>query len=100
MENLAKAHPPTLSYGVLGCSMYQNSSSIIFCVANNNNEFTDYGIIDNSLVFVQKKLPFKEGALNVFKARKNTGVAYKLSRVMVDNEYVGRALMSINQYEK
>lgn len=100
MENLVKAHPPTFSYGVLGCSMYQNSSSIICCVANNDNEFTDCGIIDNSLVFVQKKLPFKEGALNVFKVRKNTGVAYKLSRVMVDSEYVGRALMSINQYEK
>ena len=100
MENLAKAHPPTFSYGVLGCSMYQNSSSIICCVANNDNEFTDYGIIDNSLVFVQKKLPFKEGALNVFKESKNTGVAYKLSRVMIDSEYVGRALMSIKKKKK
>ena len=100
MENLVNAHPPTLSYGVLGCTMYQNQSSIICCVSNNDNEFKDFGIIENSLVFVQKKLLFKEGALNVFKIRKNTNTAYKLSRVMLDGEYVGRALMSINKYEK
>ena len=80
--------------------MYQNASSIICCVANGDNNFTDYGIVENSLVFVQKKLPFKEGALNVFKIHNNSDTAFKLSRVMVDGEYIGRSLMAINQFEQ
>ena len=100
MENLVTAHPPTFSYGVLGCSMYQNSSSIICCIANNDNNFSDYGIVENSLVFIQKKLPFKEGALNVFKTNNSVDTSFKLSKEMMDGEYVGRTLMSINQYEK
>ena len=37
MESIINAHPPTFSYGVLGCSMYQNASSIICCIANGDN---------------------------------------------------------------
>lgn len=100
MKSFINVHPPTLSYGVLGCSMYQNASSIICCVANGDNNFTDYGIVDNSIIFVQKKLPFKEGALNVFKTDDNGDTPFKLSRVMVDGEYIGRSLMAINQFEQ
>lgn len=65
MESIINAHPPTFSYGVLGCSMYQNASSIICCIANGDNNFADCGIVENSIVFVQKKLPFKEGVYSV-----------------------------------
>ena len=100
MESIINAHPPTFSYGVLGCSMYQNASSIICCIANGDNNFADCGIVENSIVFVQKKLPFKECALNVFKINDNSDTQFKLSRVMVDGEYIGRSLMAINQFEQ
>ena len=33
MNGLLQAHPPTISYGVIGCSMYENENSILCCVA-------------------------------------------------------------------
>ena len=74
--------------------------SINCCIANGDNNFADCGIVENSIVFVQKKLPFKEGALNVFKINDNSDTQFKLSRVMVDGEYIGRSLMAINQFEQ
>lgn len=66
MNGLLQAHPPTISYGVIGCSMYENENSILCCVAKDDWGFGDVGVIDDSIVFVQRKLAFKEGALNVF----------------------------------
>ena len=55
MNGLLQAHPPTISYGVIGCSMYENENSILCCVAKDDWGFGDVGVIDDSIVFVQRK---------------------------------------------
>lgn len=94
MNGLLQAHPPTISYGVIGCSMYENESSILCCVAKDDWGFGDVGVIDDSIVFVQRKLAFKEGALNVFNVGDSENKVYKMSRHKISGKYVGRALMT------
>lgn len=99
MRSLVDVHPPTISYGVVGCSMYENESSIICCTAMDDENFNDMGIVDKSILFIQKMLPFKKGALNVFKTSDIEGAQFKLSKEIIDGEYIGRTLMVVNQYE-
>ena len=54
---------------------------------------------DDSIVFVQRKLAFKEGALNVFNVGDSENKVYKMSRHKISGKYVGRALMTVNQFE-
>ena len=99
MNSLLQAHPPTISYGVIGCAMYENENSILCCVAKDDWGFGDIGVLNDSIVFVQRKLTFKEGALNVFNVGDNENKVYKMSRRKIPGKYVGRALMAVNQYE-
>lgn len=79
--------------------MYENESSILCCVAKDDWGFGDVGVIDDSIVFVQRKLAFKEGALNVFNVGDSENKVYKMSRHKISGKYVGRALMTVNQFE-
>ena len=90
MNGLLQAHPPTISYGVIGCSMYENESSILCCVAKDDWGFGDVGVIDDSIVFVQRKLA------NVGDSENKV---YKMSRHKISGKYVGRVLMTVNQFE-
>ena len=99
MNDFLQAHPPTISYGVIGCSMYDNENSILCCVAKDDWGFGDIGVFDDSIVFIQRKLAFKEGALNVFNIGNSTNKVYKISRCRIPGDYVGRVLMAVNQYE-
>ena len=71
----------------------------IRCVAKDDWGFGDVGVIDDSIVFVQRKLAFKEGALNVFNVGDSENKVYKMSRHKISGKYVGRALMTVNQFE-
>ena len=79
--------------------MYENENSILCCVAKDDWGFGDIGVLNDSIVFVQRKLTFKEGALNVFNVGDNENKVYKMSRRKIPGKYVGRALMAVNQYE-
>ena len=91
---LLEIHPPRVSRGVVGCE-YENSRSIVCLLASSNKRFKKKGIIKDSILFVQPKLPFEEGKLNVFKKEDS----FFVSDVMENNEYIGRTVMVVNQYD-
>ena len=64
--------------------------------ANGDNNFLDAGIVENSLVFINTKLKFIEGGLNIFKLSEDK---YKISRKEIKGEYFGRVFMTINTYD-
>ena len=94
LNTLMEIHPPKISRGVVGCE-YENSRSIVCLLASSNKRFKKKGIIKDSILFVQPKLPFEEGKLNVFKKEDS----FFVSDVMEDDEYIGRTVMVVNQYD-
>lgn len=94
VNDLLEIHPPRVSRGVVGCE-YENSRSIVCLLASSNKRFKKKGIIKDSILFVQPKLPFEEGKLNVFKKEDS----FFVSDVMENNEYIGRTVMVVNQYD-
>lgn len=93
-------HPLFFSHGVLGFQGYPGTD--LFCVpANGGNNFLSYGIVENTLLIVDRKKPFLKTALNVFQIdQMSYGTAQlKLSSVwLADASYVGRVILSANLY--
>lgn len=89
-------HPPQKIRSLLGCSGY-STESIVCLIANGDNNFMDYGIVENSLLFVDINKPFRKNSLNVYKGMDE---GYELSKDRTENkEYIGRVIMVTNQYE-
>lgn len=95
-ENLFEKHPPRIVYDTIGFPNYDNLSSIICLCAVDKKNFNDYGIVDNSILFVQRALEFEEGKLNVFKS--DGKEAFMLSKEKEALEYIGRVVFSANLY--
>ena len=62
--NNYEQHPLIFSHGVLGFQGYPGTD--LFCVlVNGDNNFLSYGIVENSLLIVNRKEPLAPTALNV-----------------------------------
>ncbi len=93
-------HPPKMVRDVIGIGGYDRvrRTSVVCMHANNDNNFVEEGIVQNSVVFVDTSAEFTEGCLNVFKT--DGVIPFKLSRTIIpEMEYVGRIILTINQYE-
>ena len=95
--HISSAHTPSVSGDVLGCDGF-NESAAIFCLAvNGDNNFLNYGIIENTMLFVDKSKVFMDNKLNVFE---QTNGIFQLSRSSLPgNNYVGRIVAAMNIYE-
>ena len=89
-------HQPKKSKDLLGCCGY--SSDDLFClIANGDNNFVQEGIVENSLLFIDKNKDYDSNSLNVYML---SDEQYKLSRTNIEKaDYIGRVVMVTNQYE-
>ena len=91
-----ESNAPIATKGVLGCKGYFSNEIVCF-IANGDNNFINDGIVENSLVFVDKEILYKKGKVSVFQQPDSS---YRLSKSKVRKaEYVGQVVMVINQYE-
>ena len=100
-KNSEIRHPLVCISGTLGFQGYGHES-LFAVLANGDNNFLLYGIAENSLLVVDQNYPYKENKLNVFQ----TGTfadgekKLKLSLEWLENcPYMGRVIMSVNQFE-
>lgn len=94
-------HPLVSVNGVLGFQGY-GCDSLFAVLANGDNNFLLYGIAENSLLVVDQSFPYEENKINVFQTgiRANGDKQLKLSlRWLEKSPYVGRVIMSVNQFE-
>lgn len=94
-------HPLVFVGGVLGFQGY-GCEGLFSVLANGDNNFLLYGIAENSLLVVDQNLSYEKDRLNVFQTDNvvNGGKQLKLSLERLEGyPYVGRIIMSINQYE-
>lgn len=91
-----ESHPPQKLRGLLGCCGY-SSGDLICLIANGDNNFVQEGIVENSLLFIDKNKEYESDRLNVYQFPNEQ---YKLSRTNVDRaDYIGRVILVANQYE-
>lgn len=92
-------HVPCSIDGIVGCSCYSNTDSIICFIANADNNFLNEGIVEKSILFVDTMGHFEDGKLNVFE-QENCTPKLKVSRARLpDSVFIGRVVMCANQYE-
>ncbi len=92
-------HAPCSVNGIVGCDRYENTDSIICLIANNDNNFLNEGIVEKSIIFVDTKGIYELGKLNVFE-QKYKIPKFKISRTQLPEAgFVGRIIMTANQYE-
>ena len=92
-------HNPCCYNGIVGCSSYTNTESIVCFIANGDNNFLNEGIVEKSILFVDTRGTFEDGKLNVFE-QKNQTPKFKVSRSRLpEGNFIGRVVMCANQYE-
>ena len=102
MINLKEEHKALVfENGILG--FYRNADvDGLFCViANGDNNYLKFGIVENSLLVVDKNQAFEQDKLNVFQTNKivNGEKQLKISFSQLDGfPYVGQIVMTVNQY--
>ena len=99
ISNCEDLHPVVYHNGVLGVTGYSDSN--FFCVtAGGGNHFLHYGIAENSLLIADPRKPFRKGKLNVFQlfSAAENELKLKLSLTREDGIYMGRVVMTVNQY--
>ena len=92
--------PLVFEHGLLGFRGYIRDG--LFCVlANGDNNFLLHGIAEGSLLVVDRKKAYQKDKLNVFRTDVITDgqKQLKLSLTRIKGAlYVGRVVMSVNQY--
>ena len=74
-----------------------NKVNKITFTANGDNNFVQDGIVENSLLFIDKSKNYEKNGLNVYKLPDEQ---YKLSKTNIEKaDYIGRVIMVTNQYE-
>jgi len=93
-------HQPVSEKDVLGFDGYNIQD--VFCVrANGDGNFLEYGIAENSILFVDKSMPFQDGKLSLFLtgSSETQKEPYKVSNKKIKGaEHLGRIVMSVNQF--
>jgi len=98
-NNMLETHAPYGCAGILGCSGYANTDKVVCMTATGDKNFTDEGIVEGSLLFIDTACEHQRGLLNVYKYKANRNPQYKLSRKKIPQAaYFGKVLMAVNQY--
>ena len=94
-------HPLVYDQGTIGFGGYTGDYK--YCVFNKKDDsLLDYGITKNSLLIVDTRLPYEPDKLSVFQTDKliEGQRQLKLSLTRLGNfPYLGRVIMSVNQYD-
>lgn len=102
MKNVSvTSHPLIFKDGVLGFEGYDDTG-LFSIFSNGDHHFLLQGISEGSLLVVDTQKRFKQQGLNVFKTDVivNGINQLKLSMSRIKGaDYVGRVIMSINQYD-
>ena len=101
IKNDHEQHPLVFAEGILGLLGY-SPDGLWTTVADGGNHFLLHGITENSLLVVDRKLPYEEGKLNVFQTDKVRGGVWerKLSLTKLEGfPYMGCVILTINRYE-
>lgn len=100
MTDCITKHPPFADFRFIGFTNYRNQRESLKClIANGDNNFVDYGIVEGTVLFVQTNAEFAEGELNVFKIEEEGKPPYKLSRERISSDYFGRVIIAANLFE-
>lgn len=96
---MLETHAPYGYAGILGCAGYANTDKVVCMTATGDKNFTDEGIVEGSLLFVDTACEYQKGLLNVYRYKANRNPQYKLSRKKIPlAAYFGKDLMAVNQY--
>ena len=90
---------PSFRDGVIGFDGF-NGGDIVCAIANGDNNFIKNGIVEGSLILIDKALPFRRGKLNIFRTDGENGesVGFRISTTKLEKfPYYGRIIMSVNQ---
>ena len=102
MINLKKEHMALVfENGILGFYRDTDADSLFCVIANGDNNYLKFGIVENSLLVIDKNQPFEKDKLNVFQTNKivNGEKQLKISFSQLDSfPYVGQIVMTANQY--
>ena len=94
MDNsILEKHSPCIGSNVLGIDGFECKDSIFCIMTNGDSNFFYFGIVEDSILFVDPDIEFDEGMINIYLKSDGT---YKLSRTALDYEYKGRVIMSMN----
>ena len=94
MDNsILEKHSPCISSTIFGVDGFDYKESIFCIMTNGDSNFFYFGIVEDSILFVDPDIEFDEGMINVYLTDDET---YKLSRTALDCEYKGRVIMSMN----
>lgn len=89
-------HYPSHNNGILGCDGFSDTDTIFCLVANGDNNFLNFGIVNDTILFVDKSKEFKEDSINVYILKDNT---FKLSRTRLAEIFQGRIVMTVNIHD-
>ena len=96
---LLEKHTPGKQFDIIGCSGYSNMNNIVCLTASADNNFIEEGIVQGTLLFVDKDSTYEKGKLNVFRYKRDRSPQYKLSRTKIPNgSFIGTVFMAVNQY--
>ena len=94
MDNsILEKHSPCISSTIFGVDGFEYKESIFCIMTKGDRNFFYFGIVEDSILFVDPDIEFDEGMINVYLKSDGT---YKLSRTALDYEYKGRVIMSMN----
>lgn len=86
---------------VIGIFDVLENRDLCCLIANDDNNFLKEGIVEGSLLFVDRNEKYIDGSLNVFKYNDTREPQYKLSRTKVrDASYIGKVMITMNQYNQ
>lgn len=96
---LLEKHTPGKQFDIIGCSGYSNMNNIVCLTASADNNFIEEGIVQGTLLFVDKDSTYEKGKLNVFRYKRDRSPQYKLSRTKIPKgSFIGTVFMAVNQY--
>ena len=99
---LSEKHLPCIQKDVLGCNGHIGKDDYFCLIAtkedgSDGTRYINDGIVENSILYVNKKVPFENDRLNVFIDPDGN---FELStKRKTDKTYFGRVIMTINQYD-
>lgn len=94
---LLEKHSPCITGSILGCEGFEYKNSIFSIMIDGENNFINFGIVEDTIMFVDSDKKFADGEINVYCLNDGT---YTLSRSKMSADFKGRVIMSVNIYNE
>lgn len=77
------------------------SENLFFAIADGGNHFTEFGIIEGTLLVFDGELPVENGKLSIYADFSNPKMPrFRMSQIPVQGmDYAGRAIARVNYFE-